>query len=140
ALVEGGKAQFGRLPDADLVDVDGSQLDLDLELGVVNELNVSTLGVGQPAKLRFSAFNQRTTPEVPGEIIRVAAAAQYDDTTGEAYYVADVSFDAGRNLISGFELRPGMPVEVFVETAHMSPATYLIKPFTDQLNRAFREE
>ena len=43
--------------------------------------------------MRFPAFNQRTTPEVPGEIARLAAAAQYDDTTGEAYYVADVNFE-----------------------------------------------
>lgn len=115
--------------------------DADLKVEVkLRTVDVDQISLGQPARLRFSAFNQRTTPEVPGVIIRVAAAAQYDDTTGEAFYVADVSFEAGRDLISGLELRPGMPVEVFVETMHMSPATYLLKPFTDQLNRAFREE
>lgn len=115
--------------------------DADLKVEVrLRTVDVDQISLGQPARLRFSAFNQRTTPEIPGEIIRVAAAAQYDDATGEAFYVADVSFEAGRDLISGLELRPGMPVEVFVETAHMSPATYLVKPFTDQLNRAFREE
>ena len=115
--------------------------DADLKVEVrLRTVDVDQISLGQPARLRFSAFNQRTTPEIPGEIIRVAAAAQYDDATGEAFYVADVSFEAGKDLISGLELRPGMPVEVFVETAHMSPATYLVKPFTDQLNRAFREE
>jgi HlyD family secretion protein len=115
--------------------------DADLKVEVrLRTVDVDQISLGQPARLRFSAFNQRTTPEVPGEIIRVAAAAQYDDATGEAFYIADVSFEAGKDLISGLELRPGMPVEVFVETAHMSPATYLVKPFTDQLNRAFREE
>jgi HlyD family secretion protein len=115
--------------------------DPDLKVEVkLRTVDVDQISLGQPVKLRFSAFNQRTTPEVPGEIVRVAAAAQFDDATGEAFYIADVSFEPGKDLISGFELRPGMPVEVFIETAQMSPATYLLKPFTDQLNRAFREE
>jgi hypothetical protein len=34
---------------------------------------------------------------------------------------------------------PGMPVEVFVSTQERTAASYLMKPFTDQMNRAFRE-
>jgi HlyD family secretion protein len=33
-----------------------------------------------------------------------------------------------------------MPVEVFFETGERTAMSYLIKPFTDQMERAFREE
>lgn len=52
--------------------------------------------------------------------------------------VAEIMVERGQAVRKGDVLV--LPVEVFVETAHMSPATYLVKPFTDQLNRAFREE
>jgi HlyD family secretion protein len=35
---------------------------------------------------------------------------------------------------------PGMPVEVYVQTEERSALSYLTKPFTDQMMRAFREE
>ena len=35
---------------------------------------------------------------------------------------------------------PGMPVEVFLSTGERSAFSYLIKPFTDQMMRSFREE
>jgi multidrug efflux pump subunit AcrA (membrane-fusion protein) len=37
------------------------------------------------------------------------------------------------------ELVPGMPVEVFVSTEERTAISYFVKPFTDQLTRAFRE-
>eukprot|EP00873_Tetraselmis_striata_P031948 jgi/Tetstr1/452212/TSEL_039248.t1 len=141
--------------------------------GIVNELNVSTVGgvisaaeklatvvpesadlaiefrvavhdidqirVGQPATLRFSAFNQRTTPEVEGEIVRVSAASQHDPATGERFFLAQVRADEESNVLEN-QLVPGMPVDVFVETEQQLAITYFLKPFTDQIARAFREE
>jgi HlyD family secretion protein len=140
--------------------------------GVVNELNVSTLGgvvspaerlltivpddadltiefrvavtdidqvtVGKEATLRFSAFNQRVTPEAEGIVTRVAAAAQVDPATGQSYYTADV--DVMDGAVDVTQLVPGMPVEVFVQTEEQSAIAYFMKPFTDQVSRAFREE
>ena len=34
---------------------------------------------------------------------------------------------------------PGMPVETFIETEDRTFLQYLVKPFTDSFNRAFRE-
>ena len=36
-------------------------------------------------------------------------------------------------------LRPGIPVEAFVTVKDRSVMTYLVEPFTEQLNLAFRE-
>ncbi|MGO4625296.1 HlyD family type I secretion periplasmic adaptor subunit, partial [Ensifer sp. 2TAB8] len=38
------------------------------------------------------------------------------------------------------KLMPGMPVEVFVQTDERTAISYISKPFTDQMMRAFREE
>jgi multidrug efflux pump subunit AcrA (membrane-fusion protein) len=35
---------------------------------------------------------------------------------------------------------PGMPVEVFISTQARTALSFLTKPLTDQLSRAFREE
>lgn len=140
--------------------------------GVINELNVSTVGgvispaerlltivpddadltiefrvavndidqvtVGKEATLRFSAFNQRVTPEAEGQVTRVAAAAQVDPATGQSYYNAVV--EVTDEAIDVTQLVPGMPVEVFVQTEEQSAIAYFMKPFTDQVSRAFRED
>lgn len=36
-------------------------------------------------------------------------------------------------------LLPGMPAEVYIKTGERSPMAYLLKPFIDYFNRAFRE-
>ena len=41
--------------------------------------------------------------------------------------------------MNGMRLVPGMPAEMFISTAERTAASYLVKPFTDQMNRAFRE-
>jgi HlyD family secretion protein len=38
------------------------------------------------------------------------------------------------------ELVPGMPVEAYLETHERSVMSFLLKPMTDQLARAFRDD
>ncbi len=94
---------------------------------------------GQTAKLRFSAFNQRTTPEIAGTVEVVSAAASVDNNTGEAFYLASIAIsDEGE--LAGKILIPGMPVEVFLQTGERTALSYLVKPFADQMERALRED
>lgn len=125
-------------PAETLVTVVPADAELQVEVHL-RTIDVDQVALGGAARLRFSAFNSRTTPEIAGTVARVSAAAQRDPATGETFYLADIAFDTAA-LPAGFELRPGMPVEAFVETAQMSPLAYLAKPFTDQIARAFREE
>ena len=115
----------------------------DAELRVefrMRTMDVDQIAVGQPATLRFSAFNQRTTPEVDGTVVHVSAAAQRDPATGETFYLGDVAITGEMASLGDIDLVPGMPVEVFVQTKEMTAISYLAKPFTDQMWRAFREE
>ena len=96
--------------------------------------------VGRPVVLRFTAFNQRTTPEVKGQITRVSADAVRDQQSGQTFYTVRVTPDpADMGNLGEHKIIPGMPVEVFIETGERSALSYLTKPITDQFHRAFRE-
>jgi HlyD family secretion protein len=41
--------------------------------------------------------------------------------------------------LKGIRLVPGMPAEVYIATQERTAASFFAKPFTDQMNRAFRE-
>jgi HlyD family type I secretion membrane fusion protein len=95
---------------------------------------------GQSARLRFSAFNQRTTPEVLGTVETIGAAATLEQATGQTYYLSTIAIAGGQRQVAGKPIVPGMPVEVFLTTGDRSALSYLIKPFTDQMMKSFREE
>ena len=50
---------------------------------------IDQVAAGQAATLRFSAFNQRTTPELNGVVSRVSADLSTDQRTGAAYYTGE---------------------------------------------------
>jgi HlyD family secretion protein len=107
----------------------------------VNPINIDEVTIGQEAVIRLSAFNSRTTPELKGSIIGVSPERIIDTVTGEAYFNAEVEISEGElSRLEGKVLVPGMPAEVFIRTSERTVWSYLIKPFTDQLTRAFREE
>ena len=106
----------------------------------VNPQDIDKLQVGQKTLLRLSAFNQRTTPELNGVVTRVSPDVTTDQRTGQSYYTIRVSMPAEEVARLGdVKLIPGMPVEAFVQTGDRTLLSYLIKPLSDQLMRAFRE-
>lgn len=101
---------------------------------------IDQVAAGQAARLRFSAFNQRTTPELEATVQHVSPATTRDPATGEIYYLADVEIEHSEIAkLEGKALIPGMPVEAFVETEPRTAFSYLAKPLTDQFERALRE-
>jgi len=94
---------------------------------------------GQDAKLRFTSFNQRTTPQIDGKVDVIGAAATLDPATGQTYYLSTITISDG-SALGGNHLVPGMPVEVFLRTSERSALSYLVKPFTDQMMRSLRED
>ena len=103
-------------------------------------VSIEQVAPGQQARLRFTAFNQRTTPEIPGEVTFVSPAAAKDEDLGGLFYNADIAFDPTElAALSDEGLRPGMPVEVYISTDERTALSYLMKPFTDQFSRAMRE-
>ncbi len=95
---------------------------------------------GQSARVRFTAFNQRTTPEVLGTLFRVAGDVTKEQQTGQSYFIGAISIEEGElRKLDGQKLVPGMPADAFVKTGERTMASYLVKPLTDQMQRSMRE-
>jgi HlyD family secretion protein len=106
----------------------------------VTPQDIDQVRVGQASALRFSAFSQRTTPEINGVVSRVSADVTTEQRTGLTYYTARIAIGSDELARLGdVRLVPGMPVEVFIKTADRTVGSYLTKPLFDQVARAFRE-
>lgn len=106
----------------------------------VRPQDIDQMHLGQQATLRFSAFSQRTTPEVRGTVRSLSPDISSDRRTGATYY--NIRIDIAKDEVARLGevvLVPGMPVEAFIQTGKRSVASYLLKPYYDQIMRAFRE-
>ncbi|AZO56275.1 MULTISPECIES: HlyD family type I secretion periplasmic adaptor subunit [unclassified Mesorhizobium] len=103
--------------------------------------DIDQILVGQRALLRFTAFNVRTTPETEGVVSMIAADVTRDQHTNEVYYVVRITPDPkDLTKLGPASLIPGMPVEAFIRTGDRKMLSYLMKPLTDQMMRAFRDQ
>jgi membrane fusion protein, protease secretion system len=92
-------------------------------------------------ELIFSAFNQNETPHIPGVVTQVSADRLQDPRTGAPYYEMRAKVaPEGMKMISKLQVRPGMPVEVFVKTGERSMMSYLLKPIFDRAKTSLTEE
>jgi HlyD family secretion protein len=127
-------------PGETVMSIVPSNDDLAIEVHV-SPIDIDQIHIGQKSILRFSAFNQRTTPEFKGEVARIAADLSKDQQSGMTFYVVRVKLnDESTPEASKLKLMPGMPVEAYIETTPRTALSYLTKPLTDQVERAFRED
>jgi len=102
--------------------------------------DIDQVKIGQRAVVRFTSFNQRTTPELNGVVTRVSADTTVDQRTSAPYYTLRISLSREEIARLGeVTLVPGMPVESFIQTGDRKVISYLMKPLSDQVMRAFRE-
>ncbi|MET0358924.1 MAG: HlyD family type I secretion periplasmic adaptor subunit, partial [Pararhizobium sp.] len=103
--------------------------------------DIDQVRTGQAAKLRFSAFNQRTTPVVEGEVANIAPDQVTDQRTGASYYPLRIRpKPESLTALKGLTLYPGMPAETYIKIADRTVISYLAKPLTEQMQRTFRED
>ena len=104
--------------------------------------DIDNIYIGQFAEIRFSAFNQRLTDVIDGEVIHVSADSFEDEATGERYYRARVRVteEGYTQMNEHMQLLSGMPAEVMIRTGERTFASYIAKPITDMLARALRED
>ena len=129
-VITPGETVMGIVPE-------GEELVVEAKLAPTD---IDQVTVGQDVKLRFSAFNQRTTPEIDGRVDIVGAAAILDPASGQTFYLSTIAITDDDRGLGEQLLVPGMPVEVFLKTGDRSALSYLVKPFSDQMMRSFREE
>jgi HlyD family secretion protein len=107
----------------------------------ISPQDIDQVHFGQTAALRFSAFNQRTTPELMGTVVRISADVSQDQKSGAYYYTVRIAVpETEMARLDGLKLIPGMPVEAFMQTSERKVISYLVRPIRDQIVRAFREK
>ena len=116
-------------------DLDDLQIEARLQPNDIDQVRM-----GQKAFIRFSAFNQRVTPQLNGQVSYVSADTSRDQQTNAPYFTVRVTLpEEERRRLAGQQLVSGMPAEIFMQTGSRTMMSYLLKPITDQLQRAFVE-
>jgi HlyD family secretion protein len=130
-VVKAGDAIMEIVPDTE---------DLQIEARLQPQ-DIDHVHTGQMAFVRFSAFNQRTTPQLTGTVSYVSADTSHDQSTNASYFTVRVTLpEDERHKLAGQQLVPGMPAEVFMQTGSRTMMNYLFKPIMDQMRRAFVEQ
>ena len=63
-----------------------------------------------------------------------------DKASGLSHYIVRLTVPEEQlQRLGGVKLVSGMPVEAFIKTEDRNVLSYLLKPISDQLERAFRE-
>jgi len=102
--------------------------------------DIDQVNLGQTAQVRFPAFDLRTTPEINGEVVQVAADLTQSSKDTPPYFAVRVRLGPDQvKLLGANKLRPGMPAEAFIQTQERSPLSYFLQPLTDQIAHTFRE-
>ena len=123
-----------------LMDIVPSVSDLIVEVHV-QPVDIDRIGVGKTARIRFSAFNSATTPEIEGEVIQVSADRLTDERTGTAYYLARIRVtEEGEKKLGDRKLVPGMPADALINTGKRTMLQYLIQPARNAISESMIEE
>lgn len=103
--------------------------------------DIDHVHVGQLAILRFSAFNQHTTPEITGAVSVISPDLTQDQRTGTSFYTTRIALKPEElERLGSVKLIPGMPADAFIQMGERTALSYLMKPLRDQAARAFKEK
>lgn len=129
-VVGPGEAAMLLVPDADGLVIDAA----------ISPVSIDDVTIGQPVSIRFSAFDMTTTPVCEGTVERVSADLIRDPRTQTSFYSVRIDLDDEKACLQGTrKLVPGMPAEVHIQTGERSVWSYIMKPLTDQIARAFKQ-
>ncbi len=127
-------------PGAVILQIIPQDSNLSFELQI-DPASVDQVFPGQEARVRFPAFNQRTTPELTGAVKDISPTSVLNEATGQSFYRVSVAIPPEELAkLEGLDLVPGMPVQAYLQTGKRTVFSYLTKPLTEQLAQAFRED
>lgn len=107
----------------------------------IKPTDIDNIARGMTARVRFSAFKQRTTPSLNGVVEQISADALFNSNLNTSYYQAQLVVPTDEmKKIDGFPVVPGMPVEVFIEGGVRTAMEYLLDPLLEVVRRGMKEE
>lgn len=127
-------------PGQEILQIVPSDAKLILETRI-NPTDIDQVHPGQAVIVKLPSFNQRTTPELKGEVVTISPDLVKDEQSNMFYYNVNVGLKQGElDRLEGKELVPGMPAEAYIQTQSRTVMSYLLRPLTDQIAKALREE
>ncbi|MBS9961722.1 HlyD family type I secretion periplasmic adaptor subunit [Vibrio alginolyticus] len=103
----------------------------------VNPQDIDLVNPGQQAHVRLTALNARTLAPLDGTVLTISAD-KLSQENQEDFYLARIAISP--EDVTKHRLTSGMNSEVLILSEPRTPLSYLIKPITESMNRAFREE
>lgn len=123
-----------------LLDIVPASSELVIEAKVATK-DIDRLELGKTADIRFSAFNQATTPVIEGTLTRISADSLTEERTGDQYYLVRVKVsEDGMKKLGNRKLQPGMPAEVLINAGDRTMLQYLLKPARNMFAESLIEE
>jgi len=98
---------------------------------------VSFVKPGQLARVKIQQLKQLGLKDLKGKVDTVSADTLSQGATGNLAYLVQISID--NDMYQTFQLKPGMPAEVFIQAGTRTPFEYLSMPFSTFLDRAVKE-
>ncbi|WP_286953256.1 MULTISPECIES: HlyD family type I secretion periplasmic adaptor subunit [unclassified Pseudomonas] len=123
-----------------LLDIVPASSELVIEAKVATK-DIDRLELGKTADIRFTAFNQATTPVIEGTLTRISADSLTEERTGDQYYLVRVNVsEDGMKKLGTRKLQPGMPAEVLINAGDRTMLQYLLKPARNMFAESLIEE
>lgn len=130
-VLQPGETLLEIVPENDLLIVEAKVLPVD----------VDNVRIGLEADVQFTAFSQRTTPKLQGDVIYVSADSLIDPDTKAPFFVARIAIPEDEVArLDEKTLQPGMPADVLIITGERTPMNYLVKPIKESMDKAWRED
>ena len=103
---------------------------------------IDRVKMDQEADLRFTGFNQNITPVVVGKVSLIGAdklpAPAGQAIPKEEFYLVQIKVSKENlSILGNLQIQPGMQVDVIFKTGERTFMSYLIKPLTDKVAKAF---
>ncbi|GLK80583.1 HlyD family type I secretion periplasmic adaptor subunit [Methylopila turkensis] len=128
-------------PGDEILEIVPTEGDLIIE-GRVAAHDIRNIAAGQRARVSFLTFAQRDMPMIEGRVINVAADIVTDPQTRESFYTVKVAVDRAdfATFATPADMKPGTPVEAYVEARKRMAMDYLLDPIVHSFRKSFREE
>lgn len=131
AVIQRGDKILDIVPDDDALTVE-AQIAVD---------DISEVHPGMVAEIQLTAYKQRITPMIHGDVVQVSADRLTDNRTGLPYYTALVRINQKELVqLRDVHLYPGMPARVMIPTIERTAFDYLVGPLAASFNTAFRQK
>jgi len=106
----------------------------------IDPRDIDSVKLGAETRIRLTAFNARLMPPLLAKVTYVAADQLVDEKTGVPYFIVRAEITPESLAENKITLHAGLAAEVLIVNGSRRAVDYLLQPFTESFNRAFREK